>query len=145
MRSGAASVQANPQTLSCIEQIGMEIGVIFQIRDDILDYSPQYDTGKPSCHDLQEGKMTLPLLGALESATPSARRRVRALIKAQPFNSPVRQDILDFVAEYHGIDYAQAVLEKRIQDVVAKLEQLPPSQARSQTIDIVHYLSRRKT
>jgi Geranylgeranyl pyrophosphate synthase len=144
MRSGAASVQASPQMLSHIEQIGKEIGIVFQIRDDILDYSPQYNTGKPSYHDLQEGKMTLPLLGALENASSQARRQAGALIKAQPLNSPVLQGVLDFVAEYGGVEYAQTILEKRIQDVVAKLEQLSPTQARNQTIDIVHYLSRRK-
>ena len=145
MRSGAASVQAGPQMLNCIEQIGMKIGVVFQIRDDILDYSPQYNTGKPSCHDLQEGKMTLPLLGALENARPEARLQAYTLIKAQPLNSPVSQDILDFVARHQGVAYAQTVLEKRIQDVLALLEQLPPTQARSQTIDIVQYLSQRKS
>ena len=145
MRSGAWSVQAGPQMLSRIEQIGMEIGVVFQIRDDILDYSPQYNTGKPCCHDLQEGKMTLPLLGALENAGARARGQAGALIKALPLDSPVPREILDFVAEYHGVAYAQAVLEKRIEQVLTLLEQLPPTQARSQTIDIVHYLSQRKS
>ncbi len=70
---GALSVGAPREKVAAMREFGEALGMAFQIRDDILDYDVSAATGKPSCGDLREGKITLPLLAVLERSSPELR------------------------------------------------------------------------
>jgi octaprenyl-diphosphate synthase len=91
-----------------LQRFGHNLGMAFQVADDILDYvGSEKETGKPVGQDLRERKVTLPLVGALRNASPSARDAVRKLF-ANP--SPPEDEIiriLGLVEELGGVAYAR--------------------------------------
>ena len=78
--AGALSVGASAANVSAMRQFGEAVGIAFQIRDDILDYTPTADTGKPSNNDLRERKITLPLIEVLESISEEERSEILSLV-----------------------------------------------------------------
>ena len=143
MTAGAQSAGAHKAQCEVIEQIGVCLGIAFQIRDDILDYSPQMHTGKPSGQDLLEGKMTLPLLGALEQASKEVRREINRGIQELTPDSHHLEKIIDFVAHYRGIEYAQNEVERKTLEANALLSQCPDNPARLHLQEIIASLSER--
>lgn len=130
MVAGAQSAGASVSQCKVIEQMGVCIGIAFQIRDDILDYSPQIDIGKPSGHDLMEGKLTLPLLAAMEKAPLEERTEVHKWIQELSVNPQAICKIIDFVQYNHGIEFAQRAVEQKEQEAKALLLQCPDNAAR---------------
>ena len=106
MKSGVRSVGGSEASLKAAEQFAYHLGLAFQMRDDILDYSPSLSIGKPTGVDIAERKITLPLLGAMEQAGPESRKGVVDDIENGRYSS-----VLRFVAENGGLQYAQKELE----------------------------------
>ncbi len=129
---GARSAGASPDTCEHLRQYGEAVGMAFQIRDDLLDFLGKPNIlGKPIGNDLQEGKITLPLLYALNAAPRKESKRVLRLVKHhQRSNGKALQEILAFVHRYGGIEYANQVAEQFIQRAKEHLTHLPLSNAR---------------
>ena len=125
MKSGARSVGASEEAVAAVDAFALHLGCAFQMRDDILDYSPELSIGKPTGWDIRERKITLPLLGAFENAGAAARAAVVADIAADRFDG-----VLPFVVGHGGIEYAQQVLEKETALAVAALDVFPDTQAK---------------
>lgn len=92
--TGAISVGADEEHVNRMREFGNNLGVAFQIKDDILDYSPMEVTGKPTGGDMRERKITLPLLYVLEQSTPgrtrpAARQAERRAQQPGPCRIPV--------------------------------------------------------
>jgi octaprenyl-diphosphate synthase len=145
MVAGAKSAGANREQCSLMERIGLCLGIAFQIRDDILDYSPQLHTGKPSSHDLMEGKLTLPLLTALEHASPSERQEAQAWIRELPNYPQALPKILGFVQNNKGVELAQREVEKKGEEAKTLLLQCPDSAARHHLESMIEYLLGRRS
>ncbi|MDR2584648.1 MAG: polyprenyl synthetase family protein [Prevotellaceae bacterium] len=145
MSAGAQSAGADPSQRAKIEKIGICIGLAFQIRDDILDYSPQLDTGKPTGQDILEGKITLPLLGALEQAPQKIQKEASIWIHEVGSDPSLLDKIFDFVTQYNGIEYAQKVVEEKTQDANYQLLKYPNNSARFHLQEMISYLSKRST
>jgi octaprenyl-diphosphate synthase len=143
MAAGARSVGADEAQCELIEKIGICLGMAFQIRDDILDYSPQMDTGKPSGQDLMEGKITLPLLAALEQAPTLERREAEVWIRAWESDPRLLSKIVDFVQRNRGIVLAQREVEQKEQEAQTLLLQCPNNAARQHLGEVIAYLSGR--
>ncbi len=79
---GAMSVGASGEEVARMRELGEIVGMAFQIRDDILDYDPRTDTGKPLCNDLAEQKITLPLLVVLERSGEERRAELMGRLAA---------------------------------------------------------------
>ena len=79
--AGALSVGAPRKTVQSMHRFGEMMGMAFQIVDDILDYTPNNNTGKPAANDLQERKITLPLLEVLEQATPELTKEILSAVE----------------------------------------------------------------
>jgi octaprenyl-diphosphate synthase len=76
-RGGAILGGFEPNKEEALAQFGLNLGIAFQMTDDVIDYRSDVQTmGKPQCKDIQEGKLTLPLIAALRNATASERKRV---------------------------------------------------------------------
>ncbi len=108
-QTGAIMGQAGPAAEQGMKQYGLNLGTAFQMIDDTLDYvSHNQKFGKTLWKDLQGGKITLPLIHALEGATGDERRIISdALSRVEPDTSDA-QRILQLINKYHGTDYAFA-------------------------------------
>ena len=124
-KSGARSVGASEDAIAAVDDFALHLGLAFQMRDDILDYSPELSIGKPTGQDVRERKITLPLLGAFENAGAAARAGIIADIEAGRFDG-----VLPFVEVNGGIGYAQKVLESETALAVSALDCFPDGDAR---------------
>lgn len=139
MKSGARSVAASPSAVAKLDAFALHLGQAFQMRDDILDYSPGLDIGKPTGQDIRERKITLPLIGALEKAGTAARSAVVADIEAGRFDA-----VLPFVQQWDGIRYAQQVLEQETALAVDALSSFPDTPARQLLCNLARNLCLRQ-
>ncbi len=104
---GAASANASDEQISKMLKLGETIGLAFQIKDDLFDFEKSIATGKPSGIDIKERKLTLPVIYALSKATASEKRQIINLIKNENENPVKVNEVLKFVDEKKGIDYAR--------------------------------------
>ena len=122
--SGAMAEGADKETLEAIRAFAMNLGLAFQIRDDILDYTGGAELGKPVGQDLMEQKITLPLLEAL-AAAPEEEAEIRRKVREIGDHPEYREDIVAFVAAHDGIARATARLDGFIQLAKDSLAVIP--------------------
>lgn len=121
--AGAILGSASPDKIEAMGQFGYKIGMAFQITDDTLDYMAQeQEFGKAIGKDLEEGKMTLPLIFALKNATQEEKEKARDLIAGKEDNKKVAPVILSMIQKYNGIDYSLQSAAKYIKDAQALLQ-----------------------
>lgn len=124
------SLVGAPDHRSALARFGHNLGMGFQIADDLLDYTGTEEvTGKPTGHDLRERKVTLPLVGALARATPSEAGEVREFFaRVEPADEEIGR-IIEIVAERGGLDYARARARHYAELAEECLEALPAGEA----------------
>lgn len=141
MRVAAYGVGASEAELEQLAQIGELIGLIFQIRDDVFDYFPSTsEIGKPTGHDIMEGKVTLPLLYALQHAPIEESSCMRMLLEREEGLS--EEDVttlVEFAAAMGGIEYAQAKMKKMAYEAKKMLSAFPENPAREALMNLVDY------
>jgi octaprenyl-diphosphate synthase len=104
---GAASTTEDPAVRKLMKDYGENVGMAFQIRDDILDFTSRKSVlGKPIGGDMKEKKITLPLIYALQHSSKQESRKVLKMIKKGASNKDV-EFIVDYVRQNQGIDYAE--------------------------------------
>jgi octaprenyl-diphosphate synthase len=125
---GALSGGAPEDERETLHSFGKHLGYCFQIRDDIFDY---YDTeiGKPTGHDLLEGKVTLPLLFALSHGASPEADTARHIILSKDFTEGNVQRLIAFAKQSGGIAYAERVMDEHFRAANSLLGTLPPSLA----------------
>jgi octaprenyl-diphosphate synthase len=140
---GALSATDDDGVVTAMREYGEALGIAFQIRDDILDFTGTESTiGKPVGGDLKEKKFTLPLIHAFGNAPTSRRKGVVRLLK----NGVGRRDIetiIAFVQEFGGITYAEGVAEDYRRRAVAQIDGLPDSPAKTSLTDLAEFVIRR--
>jgi len=104
---GAASVQQNEELINKMKLIGETIGIAFQIKDDLFDFEKSISTGKPSGIDIKERKLTLPIIYSLNNSSSVEKRHIINIIKNENENSAKVKEVLNFVRDKKGIDYAK--------------------------------------
>src|SRR5574344_369033 len=104
---GAESVGASQEDVLAAKKFGQNIGIIFQIRDDIFDYYNSDDIGKPTGNDMIDGKLTLPAIYALNSTKNEEMRAIARKIKARQISSDEIAKLVEFTKQNGGIDYAE--------------------------------------
>ncbi len=111
---GARSATASEEKIQALTSYGENLGIAFQIKDDILDYKGKSKiTGKPLGGDIKEKKITLPLIHALSQADEKEKQKIIKKIKKSSKGNNL-QDILDFVDKYGGIEFSYGVAENFI-------------------------------
>ncbi len=109
---------------------GHNLGMAFQIADDLLDYEGAQDvTGKPPGLDVQGRKVTLPLVGALRRMSDSEVEEVRSIFTLTRPDQAAARRVLELVRENGGLEYARAQSLAYADKAVAELEGLPPGRA----------------
>jgi len=111
-QAGAITVDATPEQEENLRLFGENLGMVFQIKDDIFDYFESAEIGKPTGNDLKEGKMTLPLIFALDQSSATEKRPYLNMIRNRDFTPHNLALMTQFVEKAGGIQYA----EKRMLD-----------------------------
>jgi octaprenyl-diphosphate synthase len=140
---GAVSVTDDEDVHEKMRDIGMCIGIAFQIRDDLFDYGV-YDIGKPTRNDIQERKVTLPLIKAFEHAPKKDAAHIRALMKKRKKSSKNVEDIVDFVHSNGGMEYARQSMYNYANEAIEGLKTVPDSSAKQDFADLIHFVITRK-
>ncbi len=141
--SAAISVGATAEMEKAVTGFAAALGLAFQIRDDIFDYSLDNGIGKPVGVDVTEQKITLPLLGALQAVPHQTASEIRSMVTEIHGHPENRETIMDFVRKHDGVAYAEKVLKKYIDEAVAALEVLPDTVYRQRLIDLARYTGAR--
>ena len=104
-RLGAIAAHADPSAQEKLGEYAWNLGMAFQLVDDVLDFTAREKTlGKPVGGDLREGKVTLPLVYALERATPEERGLVEAILRDRSYDTVPFRRILALLDKYRGIE-----------------------------------------
>ena len=113
---GAMSANATAEDLEKAKSFGRNLGIIFQIRDDIFDYYDSKEIGKPTGNDMSEGKLTLPVLYALNSTEDEEMKAIARKVKSRDVSLEEISRLVAFTKANGGIEYAeQKMLELRSQ------------------------------
>jgi octaprenyl-diphosphate synthase len=144
MAIGTASVTDNQETIEKMYRIGQDVGIAFQIKDDIFDYQAKGILGKPTGNDIKEKKITLPLLFVLNNAKPAERRRILSLIKKKNKNSSVVNELIQMVIQKGGLDYAAQKMTEFKDKAIAGLMEFEEGEARTSLIELMEYITTRQ-
>lgn len=109
MRLGAVLGRATDADEDLLGEYGRNLGLAFQIVDDVLDLTASEDVlGKPVASDLREGKVTMAVIHALDRCTPAERKVIETVLDERCFAGVSHRDVLDVVERYGSVDYAMA-------------------------------------
>lgn len=135
---GAASSGASPEVIEKMREFGLKVGMAFQIKDDLFDYGSE-EIGKPTGIDIQERKITLPLIHALEKVSSSERKRILRLVKTSNKKSQNIKEVIDFVKQSDGISYAVSVMQRFYDEALVILDSLPDSEYKKSLSSLVKF------
>jgi len=105
---GALSAGADENLVEEAKRFGQNLGIIFQIRDDIFDYYDSPEIGKPTGNDMAEGKLTLPVIYALNNSSYESMQTLARKVKAGEVNPDEIAVLVEFAKQQGGIEYAES-------------------------------------
>lgn len=140
---GVSSVSENKEISEKMREIGLKIGIAFQIKDDLFDYGLD-DVGKPTRNDIQERKVTLPLIKALDNAGTMERLAIRRLMRKRKKRSTEIEKIVSFVHEKNGMSEAEILMNRYADEALAELRTLPVQQGLEEFEALVSFIINRK-
>ena len=141
---GAASVSGDKVLMNRMKDFGENLGLVFQIRDDLLDYIGRKSiTGKPTGLDMKEKKLTLPLIHSLSKAPRSQSKHIINIIK-HGANRKELNAVIEFAHEFGGIDYSISRAKHYSSIALEALEPLPPSSSKESLTAFVDFVLERK-
>lgn len=141
--AGAASTTKDDVMIEKMRLFGENLGIAFQIKDDLFDFGTD-DVGKPLGIDIQEKKLTLPLIYALENAVRSDKGRIINLIKNHSDKPEKVKEVIGFVQASGGLEYAKAAMERYSAAAFSILDEFPDSPAKHSLRELVVYVTQRK-
>lgn len=141
--AAAISVGSSKAYIQAARDYAVSLGIAFQIQDDILDYSGTEAVGKPLGADILEQKITMPLLGALKQVDSDVASGIIKKVEEITEHPEYREEILDFVNEHGGIDYATSALSGYVEQAIRALDVLPDSKAKKYLVELAYYTGKR--
>jgi octaprenyl-diphosphate synthase len=135
---GASSSGASDDVVKTMRLFGEKIGMAFQIKDDLFDYGEE-EIGKPLGIDIKEKKMTLPLIHALSKSPWMERRRILSIVKNESHKTKKVREVIDFVKQSGGIEYAKAVMNRYHQEAIGLLKDFPESSYKKSLEQLVQF------
>ncbi len=140
---GARSVMASDEEVEKMRKFGELIGIAFQIKDDLFDYGNEH-IGKPTGIDIKEQKMTLPLIYALNNSTSEEKKWVINSVKNHNKDKQRVKEVITFVKDNGGLDYAVTKMKEYQQEALHLLETYPASPYKESLELMVNYVIDRK-
>jgi octaprenyl-diphosphate synthase len=140
---GAVSVNATEAELTHLRNFGENLGICFQIKDDIFDYMDHIQIGKPTGNDIRDGKVTLPLIYALLNSAAAEKAQVLAWIDNKEFTPENIQAITRFTHDNDGINQAIAQMEVYKNRAIEELNSFQASEVKNALILCAEYAASR--
>jgi octaprenyl-diphosphate synthase len=143
--SAAISVGAEESVVRAMGDFAVQLGLAFQIKDDIFDYSDAAEAlGKPVGIDLLEQKITQPLLCALEQVSPEEQKRIRGLVARIADDPSLAAEVSAFVKEHDGVSLAVAEMENHVEMGISYLHVLPESKDKEYLEKLARFVGQRE-
>ena len=143
--AAAISVNSSADVEDAVRRYAVSLGLAFQIRDDIFDYSGNSQVGKPTGVDIQEQKITMPLIGAFRFSTAAEEAGIRRKVSEIHEHPEYAGQILDFVREKGGIGYAEKRLGDYVAAAVDAISILPETAAGEYLKEVAYYVAKRNS
>lgn len=140
---GAASTGNQNGAINKMKSFGEKVGMAFQIKDDLFDYGAS-EIGKPLGIDIKEKKMTLPLIYALQKASWSEKRSIINTIKNHSNKPKKVNEVIAFVKQSGGIEYAEEVMHKYYKEAIGILDTFEDSEYKTSLGQLVQYTIERE-
>jgi octaprenyl-diphosphate synthase len=137
--SGAKSVGAEPELVNKMKKFGELLGIAFQIKDDLLDYQINSLTGKPKGNDIQEKKLTLPLIHAIEASQYGDRTRILRIMNNTDKGHRKFTEILSFINRFEGIQYAEHKMNEYAQRAKEEIQSFNNNEINAALTGFVDY------
>lgn len=119
---GALSVGASDEDVQRAMNFGKNLGMVFQIRDDIFDYYDSVEVGKPTGADMADGKLTLPVIYALNNSPYESMMPLARKVKARTINADEIAVLVEFTKKYGGIEYAEQKMNEYHHEALKYIE-----------------------
>jgi octaprenyl-diphosphate synthase len=136
--AGACAAGASQEIIEKMRVFGETVGIAFQIKDDLFDYGSD-DVGKPLGIDIKEKKMTLPLIYALQQASYLEKRVIINIVKNNNNDVHKVKQVIDFVIEKKGIEYATLAMYKYRDKAFQLLQEFPDNECRNSLKSLINY------
>ena len=139
--AGAILGKVSPEKQRLLADFGMDLGIAFQLMDDTLDYiATEEQFGKSIGHDLEEGKITLPLIHTLRHCSEEERTIIAAVIEKDEMSLDDFRDVSGLVKRYGGIDYTVDLARNYIAGCTAHLAAFGQSQVKDALLELSDYI-----
>jgi len=136
---GAIAATDDDYIAEAMHNVGLDIGIAFQIKDDLFDYGRD-DIGKPTRNDIKERKVTLPLIYALENASKPKQLQIRRLMRKRKKSNKDINKIVAFVHEYNGLEAAEKKMGEYTENALATLRTLPIKRGFEDFEDLIRFI-----
>jgi len=141
--AGAFSTSKDEDIRAKMQLFGEKVGIAFQIKDDLFDYGNQ-DIGKPTGNDIQEKKLTLPLIYTLNNVDKELRRKIIYIIKNQNKQKDKVAEVISEVVKCGGIAYATGKMFNYRDEALKILYEFPDNDVRKGLEELVRFTTDRK-
>ncbi len=142
---GALSATQDESRIQAMRNYGEYLGLAFQIRDDLLDYTgDSKKTGKQMGIDIKEKKITLPLIYALTHAPEAEQKKIRSILKSSRKRAYKSGEVIEFVKSRGGLEYAADVAEGFAAKAVAEIAAFDDCSAKTSLLELVDFVMKRQ-
>ena len=142
--AGASSSQTSRENISQMKIFGEKVGIAFQIKDDLFDYTQNPLIGKPTGLDIREKKMTLPLIYTLNQINKKEKSFIINTIKNDSKNSKKVEQIINLVKENKGLEFAENKMNEYYSESIKLLEKFDDNEAKESLKKLVEFVVKRK-
>lgn len=142
-KCGAIASSDDNDTMNAMEEIGLSVGIAFQIKDDLFDYGLD-DIGKPKRNDIKERKVTLPLIYAMNNASTRKRLSIRRLMRKRKKSAKEINTIVRFVHEHNGLKLAEKKMQEYTNNALSRLKELPAEKGTDDFEALIRFIITRK-
>lgn len=141
--AGALRASTDENVIQNMSLFGHYVGMCFQIRDDIFDYDTSADIGKPTGNDMKEGKLTLPLIYALNHSNDEYMQKLAHKVKSGEISDDEIDELVNFTRSNGGIEYAEHVMKTFADKAKDVLSSYPDGEIKSSLMMYVDYVIKR--
>ena len=140
---GSSAMNESEETIEKLAIFGEKVGIAFQIKDDLFDYTQSKLIGKPTGIDIREQKMTLPLIYTLNTVDKKTRGKIINTVKNHHKNEKKVAELIQLVKNTGGLEYAEKVMLEYQKEALMLLESFPENEARKSLQKLVKYVIER--
>ena len=137
---GSSAMNESEETIEKLAIFGEKVGIAFQIKDDLFDYTQSKFIGKPTGIDIREQKMTLPLIYTLNTVDKKTRGEIINTVKNHHKNEEKVAELIQLVKNTGGLEYAEKVMLEYQKEALMLLESFPENEARKSLQKLVKYV-----